>query len=246
MYNIFLIQFSDKQLNLRQFWKAIGSVVHNRIISCSNKGKFRVDLDISVCRREFESDDGGGWVRVKYPPQIIVAHRYAGGEGRASPIRRYASVLQGARGNISFVCGPIADPKTLWNWLPIQFSGGRKRKHCITPVLSYESFNLPSYSLSPSIFITRSLSRFRGGSAERASEREGYISPRSLLYYPLVAEQAMPHSVNNSLCSTSLFYSNLCLEMMELLFLVRGEIISRPLSLFTHTFNHIINVPSIL
>lgn len=115
-----------------------------------------------------------------------------------SPIRRYASVLQGgSRGNISFVCGPIADPKTLWNWLPIQFSGGRKRKHCITPVLSYESFNLPSYSLSPSIFITRSFSRFRSSSCD--------ILPGALLYYPLVAEQAMPHSVNNSLCSASVF-----------------------------------------
>lgn len=66
-------------------------------------------------------------------------------------------------GNISFVCGPVPDPKLCE--IGSRFSsleeGSGNAVH-IAPALSYESFNLLSYSLSPSIFITRSFSRFGG------------------------------------------------------------------------------------
>lgn len=69
----------------------------------------------------------------------------------------YGSVLQRASRKHLVCMRTRPGSKTLWNWLPIQFTGGRKRKRCFVPfpALSYDSFNLLSYSLSLSIFITR-------------------------------------------------------------------------------------------
>lgn len=96
--------------------------------------------------------------------------------------------------------------KTLWNWLPIQFTGGRKRKQravSAAPARSRRSrplqpppsrraaFNLLSYSLSPSIFIIRSSVRFAP-------------LPRTCWYLALAALCIIRSSWNEPPCLTPL------------------------------------------
>lgn len=109
----------------------------------------------------------------------------------AGPVRRCASGGRASRKHL--VCMRAHNgSKTLRNWLPIQFSGGRKRKRRVAllpPPLPL--ICLLIHFLPLSLLLVRS--RDLGTDRYRPS-------PRST-FYPLVAERAMLHSVNISLCS---------------------------------------------
>lgn len=57
------------------------------------------------------------------------------GVATLSPIPRYASVLPRASRKHLVCMRAHNGSKTLWNWLPIQFTGGRKRKRRVAPAL---------------------------------------------------------------------------------------------------------------
>lgn len=81
------------------------------------------------------------------------AHWYAP-RRRALPLdRRYASVLPRASRKHLVCMRAHNGSKTLWNWLPIQFTGGRKRKRRVAPALPALAAARAALAPTPLIFF---------------------------------------------------------------------------------------------